>query len=152
MADAGIAVAPVHKTLAVGCSPERAFEVFTREIGSWWPLSTFSIGESSIEEVVFEEHVGGRIYERHTGGAEADWGKVLAWDPPAAFAMTWHPGGDPEKATRLEVRFAADGDGTRVDLEHTGWEILAERAEESRGGYDSGWGTVLGYYTRYFAD
>jgi uncharacterized protein YndB with AHSA1/START domain len=142
-------IEPIHKTLAVGCSPERAFEVFTREIGSWWPLGSYSIGGDTITEVVFEEHVGGRIFERHEDGGEGDWGRVLAWDPPTRFAMTWHPGGDPAKATELEVRFAAEGDGTRVDLEHRGWEILAERAQESRNGYDGGWGDVLGYYTRH---
>ena len=63
--------------------------------------------------------------------------------------MSWYPGHDAAQATQLEVRFAAEGDGTRVDLEHTGWEILAERARETRNGYDAGWGTVLGYYTRH---
>jgi uncharacterized protein YndB with AHSA1/START domain len=62
--------------------------------------------------------------------------------------MTWYPGHDSSQATELEVRFAAEDDGTRVDLEHRGWEILAERAQEARSGYDAGWGDVLGHYTR----
>jgi uncharacterized protein YndB with AHSA1/START domain len=142
-------IEPVHKTLVVGCSPERAFEVFTREIGTWWPLASYSIGGDKITEVVFEEQVGGRIYERHSDGGEGKWGRVLAWDPPSRFAMSWYPGHDSSQATELEVSFAADGDGTRVDLVHRGWEILAERAQEARSGYDSGWGDVLSYYTRH---
>jgi uncharacterized protein YndB with AHSA1/START domain len=141
------AVEPVHKTLVVDCSPERAFEVFTREIGSWWPLASYSIGEDKVTEVVFEEQVGGRIFERHTDGGEGEWGRVLAWEPPARLAMSWYPGHDASEATELEVRFAADGDGTRVDLEHRGWEILAGRARQSRNGYDDGWGAVLAHYT-----
>jgi uncharacterized protein YndB with AHSA1/START domain len=140
-------VEPVHKTLTVKCSPERAFEVFTRELGTWWPLGTHSIGGDTITEVVFEEHVGGRIYERHADGGEGEWGRVLAWDPPTRFVMTWYPGSDATKATELEVRFAPEGEGTRVDLEHRGWEILAEQARESRSGYDSGWGDVLAEYS-----
>ena len=62
------------------------------------------------------------------------------------------PGHDDARATRLEVRFAAEGDGTRVDLEHTGWEILAADAQEYAKNYDEGWGTVLGYYTRQFEE
>jgi uncharacterized protein YndB with AHSA1/START domain len=143
------AVAPVHKTLQVACSPERAFEVFTRGIGAWWPLGSHSISGDSVSEVVFEERVGGRIFERHDGGGEGEWGRVLAWEPPSRFVMTWYPGSDPSQATELEVRFAADGGGTRVDLEHRGWEILADRAQESRSSYDSGWGDVLGHYTRH---
>jgi uncharacterized protein YndB with AHSA1/START domain len=142
-------IEPVHKTLVVGCSPERAFEVFTRQIGTWWPLGSHSIGGDKITEVVFEEQVGGRIYERHSDGGEGEWGRVLAWNPPTRFAMSWYPGHDASQATELEVSFAADGDGTRVDLVHRGWEILAERAREARSGYDAGWGDVLSYYTRH---
>lgn len=149
MSNAQAVIAPVQKTLVVGCTPERAFEVFTHGIGTWWPVGSHSIGGEAITEVVFEEHVGGRIFERHDDGGEGEWGRVLAWEPPARFVMTWHPGHDPSKATELEVQFAAEGDGTRVDLEHRGWEILAEKAQESRSGYDAGWGDVLGYYTRH---
>jgi uncharacterized protein YndB with AHSA1/START domain len=147
--NAQTAIEPVHKALVVNVSPERAFKVFTREIGTWWPLDKHSIGETEIVEVVFEERVGGRVFERHTDGGEADWGTVLSWDPPASFSMTWSPGSDPAKATELSVRFVAEGEGTRVDLEHRGWEILAERAHESRNSYDGGWETVLGHYTRH---
>ena len=140
---------PVQKTVVVGSSPERAFEVFTREMGTWWPLGSHSIGGDEITEVVFEEQVGGRIYERHSDGGEGEWGRVLAWDPPNRFAMSWYPGHDSSQATELEVSFKADGDGTRVDLVHRGWEILAERAQEARSSYDAGWGDVLSYYTRH---
>jgi uncharacterized protein YndB with AHSA1/START domain len=144
-------IAPVHKALVVDCSPERAFEVFTRGLGTWWPLGMHSIGGERITEVVFEEQVGGRIFERHDDGGEGEWGRVLAWEPPTRFVMTWYPGHDSSEATELEVCFAAEGDGTRVDLEHRGWEILAGRAQETRSGYDSGWGEVLSHYTRHFA-
>ena len=51
-------IQPIHKTLVVNCSPERAFEVFTREVGTWWPLHEYSIGGKEITEVVWEEQVG----------------------------------------------------------------------------------------------
>jgi uncharacterized protein YndB with AHSA1/START domain len=137
------AVEAVNKRLVVKCSPERAFEIFTREIGSWWPLDRYSIGESKITEVVFEEQVGGRIFERHSDGGEGEWGRVLTWEPPHRFVMSWYPGGTPAEATELEVRFAAEGDGTKVELEHRGWEILGEKAAETRGQYDGGWAGVL---------
>ena len=140
----------VRKTLVVDCPQARAFEVFTREIGTWWPTHTHSIGGDKITEVVFEEQVGGRIYERHSDGGEGEWGRVLAWEPPTSFAMSWYPGHDDTRATRLEVRFSEEGQSTRVDLEHTGWEILAAQAVETRDSYDSGWGVVLEYYTRLF--
>ena len=149
MTNAQTAVAPVHKSLVVNCSPVRAFQVFTREIGTWWPLDKYSIGETEIVQVVFEEHVGGRVFERHADGSDHDWGKVLSWDPPASFSMSWSPGTDPAKATELAVSFVAEGDGTRVDLVHSGWEILAEHGQERRNSHDEGWQTVLGHYTRH---
>jgi uncharacterized protein YndB with AHSA1/START domain len=136
----------VNKSLVVNCSPERAFEVFTREIGSWWPLQKHSIGEDKVTEVVFEEEVGGRIFERHEGGGEGEWGRLLVWEPPARFVMSWYPGKDASQATELEVRFSAEDGGTRVDLEHRGWEIFAEEAQETRDNYDGGWGSVLDCY------
>lgn len=141
-------VEAIRKTLLVGCTPERAFEVFTEEIGSWWPLHTHSIGGDKITEVVFEQQVGGRIFERHLDGGEGEWGRVLAWEPPHRFVMSWYPGHDATEATELEVRFAPDGDGARVELEHRGWEILGERAAGARAAYDPGWDEVAGYYTR----
>jgi len=140
----------VRKSIVVQCDVERAFDVFTRQIGTWWPTHTHSIGGDKITEVVVDEHVGGRVYEKHSDGGEGEWGKVLVWEPPAKFAMTWYPGHDDTRATRLDVTFTADGDTTRVDLEHTGWEIFAEQAPEHSKAYDDGWGTVLGYYTRLF--
>ena len=150
MSSAQTAVEAVKKSLVVKCSPERAFEVFTREIGSWWPTHTHSIGGEKITEVVFEEQVGGRIFERHSDGGEGEWGRVFAWEPPTRFVMSWYPGKDAAEATELEIRFAPEGDGTRVDLEHRGWEILGKNATETRNNYDGGWGTVLGFYERVF--
>jgi hypothetical protein len=41
-----------------------------------------------------------------------------------------------------------EGDGTRIDLEHRGWERLGDRAAEARPQYDEGWESVLGLYAR----
>ena len=148
MSSAQTTVEAVKKSLVVKCSPERAFEIFTREIGSWWPVGDYSIGGDKVTEVVFEEQVGGRIFERHSDGGEGEWGRVLAWEPPHRFTMSWYPGGTPAEATELEVRFAAEGDGTKVDLEHRGWEIFAAEGQQTRDKYDNGWPTVLGHLER----
>lgn len=140
------AIDPVHKTLRVACTPERAFEIFTAEIGSWWPAHSHSIGGEQVVEIVFESHVGGRIFERHVDGGEGDWGRVLEWEAPRRFVMSWHPGHSPAEATELEVRFEAEGEGTRVELEHRGWERRGERAHEARKGYNTGWEPVLGRF------
>jgi uncharacterized protein YndB with AHSA1/START domain len=142
------AIDPVRKTLSVACAPQRAFEVFTNEIGTWWPTHSHSIGGEKIVEVVFEDHVGGRVFERHSDGVEGEWGRVLEWDPPHRFVMSWYPNHDASEATELEVRFAGEGDRTRVELEHRGWEARGAEGAEARANYDSGWDVVAGYYVR----
>ena len=50
--------------------------------------------------------------------------------------LTWHPGQDADAASEVEVRFtASDGGGTRVELEHRGWERFGESAMLRRHGY-----------------
>lgn len=51
-------------------------------------------------------------------------------------------------ATEVEVRFLAAGEGTRVELEHRGWEAIADEAAARRQSYDTGWDQVLGAYAR----
>ena len=136
--------APLLRTVTVAVPVERAFEVFTRRVGDWWPLRTHGCFEEDSAGVTFES---GRLVERSKAGDEAVWGEVLAWEPPTRIAFTWHPGypeGDP--TTEVEVRFRAQGGSTVVELEHRGWERLGGRAEDARASYEVGWPIVLGRY------
>jgi hypothetical protein len=136
----------VRKSITVACSPEAAFELFTDGMSTWWPFETHSPGEGAPEAIVIEPREGGRVYDRRVNGEEADWATVTAWDPPSRFAVDWHvtPG---HPSTQLDVRFTAEGSGTRVDLTHGGWERYAEKAQEMFDSYDSGWDTVLRPFT-----
>jgi uncharacterized protein YndB with AHSA1/START domain len=135
----------VRKSVTVATSPEHAFELFTDGVAGWWPIQTHSTAKENAETVVIEPHVGGRFYERTVDGDEHDWGTVTAWEPPGRFACSWHPGYDPSEAQDLEVRFLPEGDGTRVELVHTGWERRADGAEAAKD-YGQGWEIVLGKF------
>jgi uncharacterized protein YndB with AHSA1/START domain len=138
-------LAPVVKTVTVNCSVERAFDVFTREIGSWWPTETHSLHPGEVESVTWEERLGGAVYELATNGERSQWATVLAWEPPHRFVISWEV--SPERlGTEVEVRFAAEGGRTRVELEHRGWESLHEDGARMRASYAPGWGHVLGFY------
>ena len=144
-------IAPVRKLLTVDCSPEHAFATFTERIGDWWPLPSHSIGGASSESVRFEPGADGRIVERLSDGSETVWAYMLDWDPPRRLRFSWHPGHDCSRtqvheATEVEVSFTREGDSTRVELVHRGWERLGERALPSRESYHSGWDPVLGRY------
>jgi uncharacterized protein YndB with AHSA1/START domain len=141
------ALAAINKTITVDASVETAFETFTSQMGSWWPIQTHSILEDRVEKIVFDEREGGRVYERAENGEEADWADVLEWEPPARFVLRWRV--NPERGpTEVEVRFHPDGGGTRVELEHRGWDQIGDA--EGRAGYDPGWDFVLGHYVESF--
>jgi uncharacterized protein YndB with AHSA1/START domain len=132
----------VRKSMTVAAPPERAFEVFTERISSWWPFEGHSIGGESVEAAVIEGREGGRFYERQKNGTEEDWATMTVWEPPYRLAFSWTI---TEPATEVEVRFTPEGDGTRVDLEHRGFERLGE-PETRRGNYERGWGKILDRY------
>jgi uncharacterized protein YndB with AHSA1/START domain len=135
----------VRKSVIVNCRPEDAFELFTAGLAGWWPFESHSTSDERPEAVVFEPREGGRVYDRLASGQENEWATVTAWEPPSRLAVDWHvTAGTP--STQLEVRFTAEGDGTRVDLIHGGWERYGDEAAESFGSYNGGWDKVLGRY------
>lgn len=144
MSDA-LVIEVVRKTVTVDCAVEEAFRVFTADALSWWPVESHSIHET-VSEIVFEGRVGGEVYELSTAGEKGHWATVLEWEPPSRLVLAWNILNAEASPTEVEVRFVPDGDGTRVDLEHRGWERLVESGEEKRSSYDSGWEYVLGKY------
>jgi hypothetical protein len=133
-------LAAIRKTAVVDATPETAFETFTRRMESWWPTGSHRVFEEE-SSVVFEERVGGRVYERAHHGEEVDWADVLVWEPPERFVLRWRV--NPKRGpTEVEVRFAPENGGTRVDLEHRGWEDA-----EGRANYETGWDPVLARFT-----
>jgi uncharacterized protein YndB with AHSA1/START domain len=134
---------PVRQSVRVRRPIQSAFTLFTRDIGSWWPVETHH-ARGEVVGVVFEGRLGGRIYERCRDGEVADWGEVLAWDPPNRVVFTWMPTRSRGAPTEVEVRFfAEDAATTRVEVEHRGWERLGDLAAETRTSYMNGWPGVI---------
>ena len=143
-----MSVDPIRRTVVVEAPIEDAWVVFTGRMSAWWPMATHSLGQEDVETVILEPRAGGRFFERRHDGSEHDWGRVLAWDPPNLLTVEWGITADNGgAATEWEVRFTAIEDGTRVELEHRGWERLATRGDERRADYDGGWPAVLDAYT-----
>jgi hypothetical protein len=139
--------APLRLAFDVACSVEHAFDVWTNRIDLWWPSDHSVSGEPGVR-VFLQGTVGGRIYERTTDGTEHDWGQVTAWTPPGRLAYRWHLRRDRCDATEVEVRFVAQGpDTTRVEIEHRGWEQLAD-GPQWRERNLAGWQLLLPHYVR----
>ena len=95
-----MSIEPITRSVTVACEPERAFRIFTEEMGSWWPVERFSRAKSDfegedakVERVEFQTRVGGRILEDMSNGQTLPCGEVLEWDPPRRFVLAWHPTG-----------------------------------------------------------
>jgi uncharacterized protein YndB with AHSA1/START domain len=145
---------PIRQSTLVRSDRAHTFEVFVATIGQWWPLQPYSAGGERVREVHVEPRVEGRVYEAWDDGTECDWGRLLAWEPPARLVMTWEMTPAP---TEVELLFTALGPAlTRVAVEHRGWEQLtAEQLGEDcarPGGYVGGafvrgWTEILGALT-----
>ena len=144
----------VTHSVLVPLAPEEAFELFADRFGDWWPKDSHHISDAPAADGVLEARQGGRWYERTDDGSECDWGYVREVERPNRILLAWHltpewtfdP--DPAKATEVEVRFTAEGDQTRVTLEHRGFEVHGDAGHamrESVGG-DGGWSALLELY------
>jgi uncharacterized protein YndB with AHSA1/START domain len=144
--------APVRRSVEVKASVERAFEVFTSGVGSWWPRS-HTIGKGKLKTVVIEPRVGGRWYGEDEDGATTDWGHVLAFEPPRRLMLAWQINSDwrfdPRLITEVELRFTAVAACvTRVELEHRNLERLGDKVEGARMAIESpnGWSLIMSLY------
>ncbi len=144
MSDA-LVIEVVRKTVTVDCAVEEAFRIFTADAISWWPVGSHSI-HGTVSEIVFEPEVGGAVYEIGAGGERGHWATVLEWEPPSRLVLAWNILEREGEETEVEVRFLTEGAGTRIELEHCGWERVVECAASKRDDYDSGWDFVLGKY------
>jgi uncharacterized protein YndB with AHSA1/START domain len=148
MTEPTIQPAPVRKSIRVNAPVAKAFDVFTAGMARWWPRG-YSIGKAPMKEVILEPGVNGRWIERGEDGSECVLGRILAWEPPARFVLAWQISGewkyDPALVTEVEVRFVADGTGTRVELEHRNLERFGAHAAAMRAAIDEprGWTTFL---------
>lgn len=139
-------------SVEVALAPAAAFALFSDGLARWWPAE-FSWSGELLESMEMDTREGGLLHELGPGGFRVDWGRVLAWEPPERLVLSWQigpdrvPQPDPARASEVEVRFSAAGDGCRVDLEHRGFDRHGEGAAgyaEAMGG--QGWPLALGRF------
>lgn len=139
-------IEPIKKSVTVARGIDDAFKLFTEGLASWWPFEGHSIGEERVKDVVFEPRAGGRVAEIWDDGSEHFWAEILAYEAPSRFVLAWKPNPDRPAPTEVEVRFVAEGDRTRVELEHRAWERLGDQGPDLRANYDGGWLATLGRF------
>jgi len=124
---------------------ERAFEVFTIGIGSWWDAD-HHILRAPLERMEFQPWVGGHIIDHGTDGTTCAWSRILAFEPPHRVVFswdittTWQLETDPDKTSEVEITFdAVAADRTRVQLTHRNLDRHGDGWEGMRDAVSSGW-------------
>jgi len=135
----------ISTTIDVDVAIERAFHVFTAEIGTWWDEDKHILS-APLAEMVFEPHVGGYIIDRGVDGSECRWGRILAYDPPHRVSFSWdittswQVETDPTKCSEVEITFNETAPGrTRVTLTHRHLDRHGEGWQGMRDAVSSGW-------------
>jgi uncharacterized protein YndB with AHSA1/START domain len=153
------AAAVVQHQTTVEASVDKAFAVFTEQLGRFKPAE-HNLLRVPIAETVFEPHVGGHIYDRGTDGSVCRWARVLAFEPPDRVVFSWDISpswqleSEPANTSEVEVRFVAETpERTRVELEHRhidrhgpGWQSVSEGVDGA-----AGWPLYLARYQSLFA-
>ncbi len=115
----------VDVTIHIDASPDVVFSYFTdaalltKWMGEWADL----------------QPVPGGLFAVDVNGAQIR-GEFVVVDPPNQIVFTWGTPGSrqiPPGSTTVEVTFAADGPGTRVQLEHR--DLPAEEVSKHRSGW-----------------
>jgi uncharacterized protein YndB with AHSA1/START domain len=144
----------VRLQVVVAAPLERAFRVFTEQFDRIKPRE-HNLLPVAIAETVFETRVGGHVYDRGVDGSVCRWARVLAYEPPHRFVISWDISprwqveADLAKSSEVEVRFIAETpDRTRVELEHrnldrhgSGWETERDSVAS-----EGGWSLYLGRF------
>ena len=114
----------VRSSTRVAVPVEEAFRVFTEEIDLWWRRGPrFRFDEDRDGRLLFEGQA--RLVERFDDGDEFEVGRVLAWEPPARLVFEFRAAKfAADEVTEVEVSFAPEEDGTRVRVEHRGWDAV----------------------------
>lgn len=124
---------PIVNEVILPMPPVPAFERFTSF--SWWRRYGLAPdGHVSIDdgEVVF-----------HNPDGSFSIGRVLIWEPGARYAQTFTLAQDADHPTTLTASFEAVPDGTRVRVEHGGWNA----GNAARRAHFADWPMILSHLT-----
>jgi Activator of Hsp90 ATPase homolog 1-like protein len=113
---------PIVHECRLHCSPERAFAAYADRIGEWWD-PRYTANAHTLESVVIEPRVGGRVYAVHGDTGKDDWGEVTVWEPGRRLVHTFTLAQDPQHPSEVAVEFAMGegGAGCNVRFAHGGW-------------------------------
>lgn len=138
---------PLVSTIEVPCDQQTAFEIFTEDMATWWPLDKRSMSVKDgkrVQALEVDARAGGRIVEVSEDGETHLWGTYRAFSPYGSVELAFHMGLPPETASTVRVVFEPLAEAkTRVVLTQSNWEAFGDLAEMMRNGYGSSWSLIF---------
>lgn len=120
--------ASVTVAITLEVEPEEAFRLFTEDVDLWWQRGPkFRFRPRAHGTMRFEPGEGGRLVEVYdeAKGELYEVGRILVWQPGERLVVEWRaPNFREGQVTEVDIRFKANDTGTRIVLEHRGWETL----------------------------
>ena len=136
---------PLRLDVVVACPPDHAFDVWANRIDAWWPRDHTATGEPGARVVLEARSVAGSTRLPPTAPSTSG-----ARSPPGSRRAGWPTSGTcgPTATPRPTSRSGSSPDdaGTRVEIEHAGWERLGDAADAWRERNLGGWTTLLPHF------
>jgi uncharacterized protein YndB with AHSA1/START domain len=131
---------PLELTFDLPCTPAAAFAAWTEadRITRWW-------GEAGAYRTTAwsaDLRAGGAWraeFEGAGGETFSAEGRYATAEPPDRLVWSWRASWAPESESLVDMRFAPEGDATRLQIVQTGFEE-GERADQAEG-----WRQIVGW-------
>lgn len=125
MNDRADRVIKIEAEIWIPARPEVVFAAFTTDLDAWWPHRT-----RDHAKIVYEAHVGGRVFEDWGDGTGLLYGNVGLYDPPNKHVLI-RPGLNAQPYTTQSVEMLEpEGDGTRYHKTLILWGDVREEIEQ----------------------
>jgi uncharacterized protein YndB with AHSA1/START domain len=114
----------------------------------WQALTDSAMLAAWLHPNDFEPRVGHRFTFQVPAKPEVNFpgmtvhSEVLELDPPGKLVLSWNAA-DPVADTRVTFRLETEGTGTRLHLEHSGFNLDHPFGKHARKGAEFGWGDML---------
>jgi Activator of Hsp90 ATPase homolog 1-like protein len=118
--------AKVMVSIRLKVPPAAAFELFTSRIDAWWQRGP-KYRMASGGRLQFEPGEGGRLIQilDEATGERFLIGRILVWQPGERLTFEWRlPNFTADQVTEVDIAFVPVAEGTKVTLEHRGWDTL----------------------------
>lgn len=118
----------IHVSIEIAVPPARLFEIFVGDIDRWWRRGPeYRFFPPWEGEIRFEQNGTTRLVHRdgEDPARRHVIGEVTCWQPGERLSFTFRlPNFTADQETQVDIRFTPTGEGTRLELTHTGWDSL----------------------------